>query len=200
MDVKKEDEIEEINKEHEQFLASQGPEAQTTGEIAGENSQIPSLLEDQAEKEELARKEEKLRLLIQQEVDNSNKLLMSQMPQVVVEVINQMRAQQTDQQNQNIPDQSQLTQAGNNTPQAGLPMDPNALTGIAQIIQAFRGGGGEAAAPDPFSQYFKQLSLDLLQMGMDGLRQQIYPAYQAVPKQATQAPQVAQNPKFTGFS
>ena len=127
MDVNKQPDksTEEINNEFNKLQSeiSQGNQSQA------DSSLITTPDEDERIKEEMQRKEEKLRLLIQQEVDTSNKMLMQNMPQVVMEVINQMRAQQEAQQGQTTQPQNPSIQPGASPNLAAL--DPTALTGIA---------------------------------------------------------------------
>jgi len=156
--------------------------------------------------EEDEKKLEKLRLLIQQEVDANMKVLMQQIPSIVNQTIQQLAAQQQ----QSAPQpQEQLTQAGNEQqmpPGAALAaLDPNILTGIAQLIQAWKGGNTQQA-PDQFGEMFKQLGINIMQAGVDGIYKNVYDGYQPQPRNTQlQAGNIqSQNPnpnqqRSTGF-
>ena len=195
------DPIEEINKQHDKLMEEKN---QTNGYISGENSKIPSLQQDE---EELKRKEEKLRLLIQQEVDQSIKTLNESLPnyiqQAVIQTIQQLQQNQQPQGMINPPqDPNQSMPHGNNA-QALSQLDPSILTGIAQLIQAWKGGQSGPTQNDIYGEMFKQMGLDIVQAGLDGIKQQIYPQFVPQPRPSPQIPGATpqpQNQKFTGFS
>lgn len=77
-------------------------------------------------------------------------------------------------------------------------------TSLAQIIQAWKGNtGGTPTQADPFGEMFKQLGINIMQAGVDGIYKQVYDGYQPQPRPnplssatANNNPQERQN---TGF-
>ena len=56
-------------------------------------------------------------------------------------------------------------------------------TSLAQIIQAWKGNQGGQMQADPFGEMFKQLGINIMQAGVDGIYKQVYDGYQPQPRQ-----------------
>lgn len=189
---------EEIN---EEFLNLQSQTSQGNQSKA-ENS---SILHPDEEEKEAMRKKQLLQEMIQEEIQKSMIEINAQLQQIPT-IINQS-IQNIINQNQPQPQEPSI-QAGDNPqipPGAALAaLDPNILTGIAQLIQAWR-GGGQAQQPDQFGEMFKQLGINIMQAGVDGIYKNVYDGYQPQPRNTQlQAgnlqPQNPNQPRSTGFT
>lgn len=174
--------VEKINEEFKESL-----KPNTHGDYSGASkSQIKT---PEEEEKEATRKKELLRNMIQEEVGKSMIEINAQLQQIPT-IINQSIANiiQQSQQPQGIQPQNQSIPAGPDNSQQMPPgaalaaLDPSILTGIAQLIQAWKGGGNAAPVNDEFGNMFKQLGINIMQAGVDGIYKNVYDGYQPQPR------------------
>ena len=187
--------VEQVN---EQYRDYENQKNQPHGdESRARYSKITTPDEDEAE---TLRKKQMLANLIDVSLDEKMKPIRAQIEQIP-NLIN-LSIQQAFQSVQEPQDQNQnpLTQLGSSpqlSPEALGPL----MTGLAQILQAWRGGNNTMAQPDPFGEMFKQLGINIMQAGVDGIYKQVYDGYQPQPKSPQLQPGINpnQNNQSTGF-
>lgn len=168
------DKVEEINEAHRD---SHKPDLH--GSYSGaDNSKIQTTEE---EEREATRKREVLQGMIQEEVSKMEARIdkqLQQIPNIIQQSIQNII-------NQNIPTQPQdlSTPVGTSPPPGAAlaALDPTILTGIAQLIQAWK-GGSQAPVNDEFGNMFKQLGINIMQAGVDGIYKNVYDGYQPQPR------------------
>jgi hypothetical protein len=151
------------------------------------------ILTPEEEEKQNQRKKALLQELIQEEVQKVLEPINLQIQQIP-NIINQAVSQ----------NQNPLTGPGPNPAEALAGMPPEAkaaalapiMTGLAQILQAWRGSQTPTESADPFGQMFKQLGLNIMQAGMDGIYQQIYPNF--IPQSPPSNPLANRGPAAPG--
>jgi len=114
----------------------------------------------------------------------------------ILAILQQAEAQSVNQTAPSAPttDQPQQQQKPKITDLRNLPPDVQAglLDGVANIIGAIRGSGGPK--DDYFGEMSKKITMNMLQAGVDGIMQNVYQNYKAVPPRNATSPQ----PEFSG--
>lgn len=182
-------EIEDINKQHEE---NQKPDT----ESILKNNQ--GYMKDQEEK----RKREILGQMIRAEIKEQMQIIQNEIPNVVQMTIAQIIQEQNQQAQQQ---QQQKAPISNNLQDLDPATKGKILsevgTSFAQIIQAWKSGQPQNQGNDMYGEMFKQMGLDIVQAGLDGIKQQIYPQFVPQPRnvnyQIPQRPQ--QQNQSTGF-
>ncbi len=175
-------EKDEINQHIEQFKRNkEQSEANLKNYSRASESKI---LSPEEEEREATRKKQILQGMIQEEIQKSMIEINAQLQQIPT-IINQS-IQNIIAQHQNQPQpQEQLTPHGDNQqmpPGAALAaIQPEILTGIAQLIQAWK-GSSQQQQPDQFGEMFKQLGINIMQAGVDGIYKNVYDGYQPQPR------------------
>jgi len=175
------DEVKEINEAHRE---SHKPN--THGTYSGaDNSKI--LTTDEEEKE-ATRKKEVLQGMIQEEVSKMEERInvqLQQIPNIIQQSIQSLTNQNIPK--ENIQPQEPLTVPGPSAPPGAAlaAIDPSVMaplmTGLAQLIQAWK-GGSQAPVTDEFGNMFKQLGINIMQAGVDGIYKNVYDGYQPQPR------------------
>lgn len=134
------------------------------------------------EEQEAARKKQVLQGMIQEEIDkvkNELNMQLQQIPTIIQQTIQQMAVQQP--QPPNAP-QGGMPGINDLPPEMKADMLSKVGTSLAQIIQAWKGSQGTAPQVDPFGEMFKQLGINIMQAGVDGIYKQVYDGYQPQPR------------------
>jgi len=126
--------------------------------------------------------------MISEQIDqamNPIKLQIEQIPNLINQNMATLAEQLSQANTQNL---APSTQAGPSVAPSMPAISPEAIgpvmTGLAQILQAWKGNTG-VGTPDPFGEMFKQLGINIMQAGVDGIYKQVYDGYQPKPRNAT---------------
>lgn len=188
--------VEQVNEQYKDYENQQTEQAGDRSRARYSKIQTP-----EEEEAETIRKKQMLANLIDVSLDEKMKPIKAQIEQIP-NLIN-LSIQQAFQGVQEQPDQSQnpLTPLGNaNQPQISPEAIGPLMTGLAQILQAWKGNQAATNQPDPFGEMFKQLGINIMQAGVDGIYKQVYDGYQPQPRQPTLNPnQPNQTGQSTGF-
>ncbi len=187
--------VEQVN---EQFNDLEKQKTEQAGDKS--RARYSTIQTPEEEEAETIRKKQMLANLIDVSLDEKMKPIKAQIEQIP-NLIN-LSIQQAFQSVQEQPDQNQnpLTTPGNNQPQISPEAIGPLMTGLAQILQAWKGNQAATPQNDPFGEMFKQLGINIMQAGVDGIYKQVYDGYQPQPRQPTLNPnQPNQNNQTTGF-
>ena len=172
----------EVQQEIERFkLEKEQSEKDSRNFSQASTSTITTNEEDIKKQEEAQRKKMVLESMISQQIDKALIPISGQLEQIpqlintsIQNIFNQYAAQQG---------AAQVPQEVGGAAAAMNPeMMPHIMTGLAQLIQAWKGNQGANAAPDPFGEMFKQLGINIMQAGVDGIYKNVYDGYQPQPR------------------
>lgn len=191
MELDRQESINQVEKINQSFRES--PEVSKNYSQAS-TSKILTTEEEERKKAVLS---QMISVEIQKSIEPINQQL-SQIPQLIQNTILQLSNQLAEQKTaQAVPENMGKAMAMN--PEALAPM----MTGIAQLIQAWKGNNGGTPQPDQFGDMFKQLGINIMQAGVDGIYKNVYDGYQPKPRPNTMniPPPPNQDPQnqSTGF-